>query len=173
MIDSDLAPLPKPGPQTTPIEAGRSMLNVHSKKSCLIVVVVSFAALTLPVMRSHAQSAAPIDGPAGYTVACSIGSAPGYRACNELPSASSCDSEPNYASLPSKEPTGITFVNRSDQPVKVYWLSFQGERRLYQYLPPSGRYAQDTFTGHNWLVATLAERCIGIFKASGESIAFF
>jgi len=142
-------------------------------KSIQCLVVLAFAALTLPVTRLQAQSAAPVDGPAGYEVACSIHSASGYRACNELPSARSCDSEPNYASRPSKEPTGITFVNRSDEPVKIYWLSFQGERILYQYLPPGGRHTQKTFIGHNWLVTTLAEQCIGIFKAAPESIAFF
>ena len=138
---------------------------------CLYVVASTLFAL--PAMRLQAQSTAPIDGPAGYEVACAIHAAAGYRACNELVSARACDSEPNYASRPSKQPTGITFVNRSDEPVKIYWLSFQGERKLYQYLPPGGRHTQQTFIGHNWLVTTLTEQCIGIFKAAPESIAFF
>ena len=137
------------------------------------LVVVALAAFTLPAMRLQAQTSAPVDGPAGYEVACSLHSAPGYRACNELPSARSCDSEPNFASRPSKQPTGMTFVNRSDEPVKIYWLNFQGERVLYQYLPPGGRHTQKTFMEHNWLVTTLAEQCIGIFKAAPQSIAFF
>ena len=72
-----------------------------------------------------------------------------------------------------KQHTGITFVNRSDEPVKIYWLSFQGERKLYQYLPPGGRHTQPTFIGHYWLVASLTEQCIGIFKGAPQSIAFF
>lgn len=67
----------------------------------------------------------------------------------------------------------MTFVNRSDEPVKMYWLNFQGERILYQYLPRGGRHTQKTFIGHNWLVTTLADQCIGIFKGAPESIAFF
>jgi von Hippel-Lindau disease tumor suppressor protein len=129
--------------------------------------------VSLPSARVQAQAATLIDGPAGYAIACSIHSAAGYRACGDLPSARSCESEPNFASRPSKEPTGITFVNRSDEPVKIYWLNFQGERVSYQYLPPGGRFTQRTFMGHNWLVTTTAEQCIGIFKAAPNSIAFF
>ncbi len=50
-----------------------------------------------------------------------------------------CDVDANYASQPSRESTGITFVNRSDNPVKVYWLNFRGERILYKSLPPGGQ----------------------------------
>jgi len=60
-------------------------------------------------------------------------SAPHLRACDDLPSARSCAAESNYPSLASKESTGITFVNRSAEPIKIYWLSFQGERRLYHF----------------------------------------
>jgi hypothetical protein len=135
--------------------------------------VFALAAVALPGMRSQAQQSAPVDGPAGYEVACSLHPSSAYRSCSDLPSAQSCTSEPNYASRPSKEHTGITFVNRSDEPVKIYWLSFQGERKLYQYLPPGGRHTQQTFIGHYWLVASLNEQCIGIFKGAPQSIAFF
>ena len=137
------------------------------------LAAVALAAVTLPATRLQAQGSAPVDGPAGYEVACSLHAAPGYRACNELPSARSCESEPNFASRPSKQATGMTFVNRSDEPVKIYWLNFQAERVLYQYLPPGGRHTQKTFMGHNWLVTTLTEQCIGIFKAAPQSVAFF
>lgn len=95
------------------------------------------------------------------------------RACEDLPSARYCASEPNYASRPSKERTGMTFVNRSEAPVDIYWLGFQGERVPYQHLPPGGRFVQQTFIGHNWLVTDMAGQCVGIFKAAPESIAFF
>jgi hypothetical protein len=50
--------------------------------------------------------------------------------------------------------------------------SFRGVRRLYRTLGPGGHAVQQTFIGHNWLVAT-SEQCIGIFKAAPESLAFF
>lgn len=62
------------------------------------LVAVALAAVMLPAMRLQAQASAPVDGPAGYEVACSLHAAAVYRACNELPSARSCESEPNFAS---------------------------------------------------------------------------
>jgi hypothetical protein len=127
----------------------------------------------MPVWLVRAQPAVLVDGPAGYGIACSIQAAKGFRACDDLASARSCAAEPNYASQPSKNPTAMTFVNRSDEPVKIYWLNFQGERKLYQYLPPGGRHTQRTFIGHKWLITNLTEQCIGIFDAGPQSIAFF
>jgi hypothetical protein len=148
------------------------MLNAHFRKLSKnsIPIVVAAAAFTLPAMRLQAQPTAIADGVAGYEVACSIQDSSGFRACGEPPSGRSCDAEGTYASQPSKESTDITFDNRSDKAVKVYWLNFKGERVLYQSLAPSGRIAQPTFVGHNWLIATLGEQCVGIFETASASI---
>jgi len=136
-------------------------------------VALAIGALMLPVTCMPEPSATLVDGPAGFSIACSIKSAPHLQSCDDLPSARSCASESNYPSLASKESTGITFVNRSAEPIKIYWLSFQGERRLYHLLPPGARRTQQTFVGHNWLVTNLADQCIGVFAAAPVSIAFF
>jgi hypothetical protein len=147
--------------------------HVPRIKSMQISIALAIGALVMPIALLQAQPAALIDGPAGYGIACSIQAAKGYRACDDLASARSCDTEANYASQPSKNATAVTFVNRSDEPVKIYWLNFQGRRKLYQYLPPGGRHTQQTFIGHKWLITNLAEQCIGIFDAAPQSIAFF
>jgi hypothetical protein len=146
------------------------MLNAHLWKLSRKSIVIAAAALTLPVTRLQAQQPASlVDGPAGYQVACSIQDSTGFRTCGEtLPR--SCDAENSYASQPSRESTGIVLVNRSGQPVKVYWLNFQGRRVLYQTLPPGGQQTQQTFVGHNWLVATMTEQCIGIFATAPAPI---
>jgi hypothetical protein len=113
------------------------------------------------------------DGAAGYTVACSLVDQPGLHTCADLPSAAACVRELDFASQPSSERTGMTFVNRTDGALNIYWLDFQGNRRLYRSLSPGGHAAQPTFIGHNWLVATSDDRCIGIFKAAPQSLAFF
>jgi len=65
-------------------------------------------------------------------------------------------SSPNAAqssrSLNSDTPALITFVNRSDQSVNVYWLDFGGNRQLYKTLEAGGAYKQQTFLTHPWLV---------------------
>jgi hypothetical protein len=128
---------------------------------------LSFAAMADPPAR-------PInEGPAGYTIACAVADQPRMRSCAELPSAEACRHEPDLASRSSQEPTGMTFVNRSDPTLDLYWLDFGGGRRLYRHLTPGARASQDTFTGHYWLLATPDGVCLGIFKAAPESLAFF
>ncbi len=118
----------------------------------------------------------PRDGPAGYTMACAIGTAagtPAVRHCAELGAAQRCEHEAEMASHPSQETTGLTIVNRSDEPIKVYWLTFSGLRRFYQSVAPGQRVVQQTFIGHNWMVTNGRGECIGIFNAAPISIAFF
>jgi len=85
--------------------------------------------------------------PAGYAVACSIHSSSAVRECTELPSARNCTEEMNFASIPSRDRTGMTFVNRSDKPIKLYWLDFRAMRTLYRFLPPGDKVSQATFIG--------------------------
>ncbi len=116
------------------------------------------------------------DGPAGYTMACAIGTAagtPAVRHCAELGAAQRCEHEAELASHPSQEATDLTIVNRSDEPIKLYWLTFSGLRRLYHSLAPGERVVQQTFIGHNWMITNGRGECIGIFNAAPISIAFF
>jgi len=117
----------------------------------------------------QAQQPARMDGAARYDIACAIQAATGSRSCGQPPPGHTCDVEANYASQPSRETTGITFVNHSDSPVKVYWLNFRGERILYKSLSPGDQLDQQTFIGHNWLVTTSTEQCIGIFETVPQS----
>jgi hypothetical protein len=138
----------------------------------LVTFAMSVAIAVATAARADAPAPPVRDGAAGYTVACALVDQPGMRTCTDLPTAAACAREPDFASRPSSEPTGMTFVNRSDRSVYIFWLDFRGERRLYRTLTPGGHTVQQTFIGHNWLVAT-SEQCIGIFKAAPESLAFF
>jgi hypothetical protein len=68
---------------------------------------------------------------------------------------------------------GHDVVNRTEGALNIFWLDFQGSRRLYRSVSAGGHATQPTFIGHKWLVATSDDRCIGIFKAAPESLAFF
>jgi hypothetical protein len=46
----------------------------------------------------------------------------------------------------------VKFVNKSKQTVKVYWLDYDGERKLYQTLKEDESYDQMTYLTHPWLV---------------------
>jgi hypothetical protein len=149
------------------------MLNMRvdqlSKTS--LHILAAAAVFAAPLAHLHAQSAELAGGPAGYQVACSIQDSSGMRACDNPPPAS-CNAEVSYASQPSTQSTAMTLVNHSEQPVKVYWLNFQGQRVLYDgNLAPNARHVQQTFIGHNWLVTTQAEQCVGIFGTFLQSDA--
>jgi len=141
----------------------RAHFETASKSS--VQILLAAAALALPFMRLQAQPAVVESGLAGYEVACTIEDSSGSRICEQAP-VRSCNADAEYASQPSQEPTDMTWVNRGDQPVKVYWLNFRGERVLYLSLPPGGRRTQRTFVGHNWLVTTATELCLGIFETA-------
>ncbi|PYL06467.1 MAG: hypothetical protein DME33_13590 [Verrucomicrobia bacterium] len=57
----------------------------------------------------------------------------------------------------------ITFVNRSKQPLKVYWLDYNGERVLYKKLKPSESYTQDTYMTHPWLITDLHDNAWDVY----------
>jgi hypothetical protein len=48
--------------------------------------------------------------------------------------------------------TFIKFVNKSGKTIKVYWLDYDGDRKLYQTLENGESYEQQTFLTHPWLV---------------------
>jgi hypothetical protein len=60
----------------------------------------------------------------------------------------------------------ITFVNRSKQPVKVYWLDYRGQRVLYKKLKPSESYTQDTYMTHPWLITDLYDNAWEVYMPS-------
>src|SRR5271167_3097841 len=133
----------------------------------MAAVAAAAAAAALTSLQAQQTAAA---GAAGYAIACSVQASSGLQDCAEPPQGHSCVADANYASQPSRESTNITFVNRSDKAVKVYWLNFRGERILYKMLSPGGQLVQQTFIGHNWLVTSSTEQCIGIFETVPESI---
>ena len=145
----------------------------------LILAALScFVGLSAPARAQHrAPEAAPADGAAGYTIACAVEgddkSVPRVHSCADLEAAQRCLHPDDFVSRPSQERTGITVVNRSNAALRLYWLDFQGSWRLYHTVAPGSRIQQDTFIGHNWLIATIGDQCIGVFNAAPISIAFF
>jgi dipeptidyl-peptidase 4 len=61
--------------------------------------------------------------------------------------------------------TEITFDNRLDQEVEIFWLNDQGRRQSYGKIEPRSRKAQHTFGGHVWLVADGLGNMLAVFEA--------
>ena len=60
--------------------------------------------------------------------------------------------EKGIKSINSDVSTEMTFTNKSGKTVKVYWLDFNGERKLYNTLEEKESYLQQTYLTHPWLI---------------------
>jgi VHL beta domain len=68
-----------------------------------------------------------------------------------------------------KSQTMVSFVNNRASEVKVHWLDYDGERRLYATVSPSLRYDQPSFKSHAWLVTDKRGKGLVIFIANARS----
>jgi hypothetical protein len=56
------------------------------------------------------------------------------------------------SSLPSDNPTTITFINQSGRIVQVFWVDFSGQEQAYSTLALNEQVRQSTFVNHSWCV---------------------
>jgi dipeptidyl-peptidase-4 len=56
------------------------------------------------------------------------------------------------ASRQTGEETSITFINRTDKDVDIYWIDSEGQRKHYATVAAGDQHRQHTFAGHVWLV---------------------
>jgi dipeptidyl aminopeptidase/acylaminoacyl peptidase len=64
--------------------------------------------------------------------------------------------------------THVTFFNRLDFPVTVWWVDGSGGRHKYADLAPGQRHRQHTFGQHIWLVLDSGGEVLAVFEATDE-----
>jgi len=69
-------------------------------------------------------------------------------------------------SVRTGQETTITFDNRLDTEVEIFWLDSDGARNSYGTIPPRSRRAQHTYGGHVWLVTDTKGETIAVFEAT-------
>lgn len=84
---------------------------------------------------------------------------PGHRSCAE---------RPKLKSLHSKEPTKITFVNKSGSYRGIVWMNFKGGFQDFGGLNSGESKTIDTFRTHPWMITTGPGDCIEIVMPSAE-----
>ncbi|MBI3416192.1 MAG: DPP IV N-terminal domain-containing protein [Verrucomicrobia bacterium] len=72
------------------------------------------------------------------------------------------------ASTRAGDETTLTFVNRTDAEVELFWLDAEGRRQSYGKLGAGERRSQHTFAGHVWIVVGDA-KTLGTFIAEAEA----
>jgi len=79
------------------------------------------------------------------------------------------DAELRYVPLKSTRngpETYITFVNRMQQPVELFWVDASGGRRSYGRIPPGRDREQHTFAGHVWEVTNEKGELLAAFSGA-------
>ncbi len=66
------------------------------------------------------------------------------------------------------EETAITFINRTDKAIDVYWIQSGGQRTHYATVAPGQQHRQHTFAGHAWLVMEEGGKTLAVFTAEPE-----
>lgn len=61
--------------------------------------------------------------------------------------------------------TSITFVNNTNESVKMFWVDTEGNRHPYDRLAPGGTASQHTFAGHVWVAVGHDGRELAWFRA--------
>ena len=74
-----------------------------------------------------------------------------------------CAQESSLRSKDGRTPTAINFVNLASQPIRIYWLDYDGRRKLYHTLEPTQGYTQNTYLTHPWVTTTTSGECLGIY----------
>ena len=84
---------------------------------------------------------------------------PGYRSCAERTS---------VRSEHSREPTTITFVNKSGMYRGLMWIDPQGQFKDYGGLNSGEKKSINTFRTHPWMITTGPGDCIQIIMPAAE-----
>ncbi|UCD51409.1 MAG: DPP IV N-terminal domain-containing protein [Phycisphaerales bacterium] len=66
------------------------------------------------------------------------------------------------------EETAITFINRTQNDVEIYWLESGRQRRHYTTLAAGAQHRQHTFGGHLWLVTDSDGEPLVTFRAEDQ-----
>lgn len=68
------------------------------------------------------------------------------------------------ASRPDGGPFDVDFINKSDSPVKINWVSREGAFKFYSQIAPGKTSQQRTRPGAVWVILNLADQPLGYFK---------
>ncbi len=73
------------------------------------------------------------------------------------------------ASTRTGKETSITFINRTKNDAKIFWLDSDGQRRHYATIHTDQTHQQHTYAGHAWLVTDDAGKTLAVFVATEEA----
>ncbi len=77
----------------------------------------------------------------------------------------------NFQAVPRSKrgpQTEVIFENHSENPVKLYWIGYKGERQAYGTIKPKEKRTQVTYANNTWVVTDNKDKPIGYFLAGHQ-----
>ena len=66
-------------------------------------------------------------------------------------------------SILGNQKTEIEFINKKQEPIKVFWMDYNGNAVFYKMMKPSEKYTQNTFMTHPWLITDSNNKKLDIY----------
>ena len=66
------------------------------------------------------------------------------------------------------EETSLTFINRTNDEVEIFWIEAEGKRQSYGKIKPGDKLLQHTYGGHAWLASDPQGKTLGIYQAEDQ-----
>jgi VHL beta domain len=90
-------------------------------------------------------------------------------AANRIAAGQNCLGEAQFRSTNSNVSATVDFENQSGQAVKIFWITYKGERQLFKELASAQSYRQQTYLAHPWVIADSADKCLQVFTPGSPS----
>lgn len=142
-------------------------LTSGTLSACMNPMAANLIGQALKEQNNEPKGASPAPSPSAST-----SSLPDAAASASLTGmkASNCSLEGSLKSA-SGAATTISFANHTNGEISIYWLDFNGQRKLYKKLAAGQNYEQSTYLTHPWLVANAQDNCIGIYTPEAAGTA--
>ena len=75
-------------------------------------------------------------------------------------STKSCELEYGAKSLEARAPAVVWFTNNRPSSIRLYWIDYSGNRKLYTTINSGQTHTQQTFLTHPWVVTDSDGKCI-------------
>lgn len=81
-----------------------------------------------------------------------------------------CKEEGTLRSLEANVQTSMVFTNKESQPIRVYWLDYDGKRILYETLGTGQVFSIQTYVTHPWLITDAKDNCKAIYMPTSKGL---
>ncbi|WP_456660632.1 VHL beta domain-containing protein [Bradyrhizobium sp. JR3.5] len=83
-----------------------------------------------------------------------------------------CDEESKHRPTSAEVAVGVQFENETGEPVVIYWIDPEGNRKFYNTVQNGESRAYHTYVTHPWLIADSTGNCLMLYLPSNQPNQF-